>query len=75
MPSLHRDTIVKEERMPQEHRKYLYYNADSFIEGATKVAPNTLKVWIGYSTMLITLILKEKNSMRERHGLANNPDR
>ena len=30
--------------MPQEHRKYLYYNADSFIEWATKVGPNTLKV-------------------------------
>ena len=36
MPSLHRDPIVKEEHMPQEHRKYLYYNADSFIEWATK---------------------------------------
>ena len=44
MPSLHRDPIVKEEHMPQEHRKYLYYNADSFIEWATKVGPNTLKV-------------------------------
>lgn len=39
-----RDPIVKEEHMPEEHRKYLYYNEGAFKEWAQSVGEFTSKV-------------------------------
>ena len=39
-----RDAIVVPEHMPEQHRKYLSYNADSFTEWAKSVGSNTTSV-------------------------------
>lgn len=44
LKSLQRDPIVKEEHMPEEHRKYLFYNEEAFKEWAQSVGEFTNKV-------------------------------
>jgi hypothetical protein len=39
-----RDPIVKVEHMPDNHKKYLMYNEEAFLEWASSVGPNTLAV-------------------------------
>jgi transposase len=39
-----RDPIVNVEHMPDNHKKYLAYNKESFIEWANTIGPNTLKI-------------------------------
>ena len=42
--TVQRDPIVKTEHMPPEHRKYLTYNADNFMEWAASVGEHTTEV-------------------------------
>lgn len=39
-----RDPIVKPEHMPENHRKFLHYNADDFIQWAAGIGSNTEEV-------------------------------
>lgn len=39
-----RDPVVKPEHMPENHRKYLHYNADDFIQWAVGIGSNTEEV-------------------------------
>lgn len=41
---LQREPIVKQDHMPEAHRKYLNYNADNFLEWANKIGPKTTAV-------------------------------
>lgn len=41
---IRRDPVVQPEHMPQEHRKYLSYNADDFLVWAMGIGSNTAKV-------------------------------
>ena len=42
--TIQREPIVKAEHMPAEHRKYLTYNADNFMEWAASVGEHTAQV-------------------------------
>ena len=42
--TIQREPIVKAEHMPPEHRKYLTYNADNFMEWAASVGERTAEV-------------------------------
>lgn len=44
MATMRRDPVVQPEHMPQEHRKYLLYNADDFTLWANTIGTNTAKV-------------------------------
>lgn len=44
MATMRRDPVVQPEHMPQEHRKYLLYNADDFSLWANTIGTNTTKV-------------------------------
>ena len=44
LQTVQHDPIVKPEHMPPEHRKYLNYNADSFMEWASSIGDATSKV-------------------------------
>lgn len=44
LPAAQRDAVILKEHMPEKHRKYLEYNADSFIAWGDKSGPSISKV-------------------------------
>lgn len=51
MATMRRDPVVQPEHMPQEHRKYLLYNADDFTLWANTIGTNTAKVVAAFLNM------------------------